>query len=78
MIQITVPIEIADTIPVAPVLPVAFKINVVTISDKARKDGSDRGVLYAAGMIAGEGIVGIHLFSLYHCRIFSYCQQTNE
>jgi hypothetical protein len=32
MIQITVPMEIADTIPVAPVLPVAFKINVVTIS----------------------------------------------
>ena len=30
-------------------------------SDKARKDGSDRGVLYAAGMIAGEGIVGILL-----------------
>ena len=30
-------------------------------SDAARKDGSDRGVLYAAGMIAGEGIVGILL-----------------
>ena len=30
-------------------------------SDKARKDGSDRGVLYAAGMIAGEGLVGILL-----------------
>ena len=30
-------------------------------SDKARKDGSDRGVLYAAGMIAGEGLVGIFL-----------------
>ena len=31
------------------------------LSDAARKDGSDRGVLYAAGMIAGEGIVGILL-----------------
>ena len=30
-------------------------------SDAARKNGSDRGVLYAAGMIAGEGIVGILL-----------------
>lgn len=30
-------------------------------NDEARKDGSDRGVLYAAGMIAGEGIVGILL-----------------
>ena len=31
-IQITVPIEIAATIPLAPVLPVAFKIAVVTIN----------------------------------------------
>ena len=30
-------------------------------NDEERKDASDRGVLYAAGMIAGEGIVGIVL-----------------
>ena len=30
-------------------------------NDEERKDASDRGVLYAAGMIAGEGIVGILL-----------------
>ena len=30
-------------------------------NDQERKDASDRGVLYAAGMIAGEGIVGIVL-----------------
>lgn len=30
-------------------------------NDEERKDASDRGVLYAAGMIAGEGIVGIIL-----------------
>ena len=29
--------------------------------EKRKKDASDRGVLYAAGMIAGEGIVGILL-----------------
>ena len=30
-------------------------------NDEERKDASDRGILYAAGMIAGEGIVGIIL-----------------
>ena len=30
-------------------------------NDKERKDSVDTGVLYAAGMIAGEGIIGILL-----------------
>ena len=41
-------------------------------NDEERKDASDRGVLYAAGMIAGEGIVGIVLAILAVVNVHHY------